>query len=93
MTTNQAERLMDSFPGARRRKQTSGSVNKQVESIPPERVARSLTCASLSLLALPPKCTTSKSQPRASGTCLLPFRAVVVVPFDLASLQMWLGLS
>ena len=31
--------------------------------------------------------------PRASGTCLLPFRAVSPRSFDLASLQMWLGLS
>ena len=31
--------------------------------------------------------------PRASGTCLLPFRAVWLRSFDLASLQMWLGLS
>lgn len=32
-------------------------------------------------------------RPRASGTCLLPFRAVLLRSFDLASLQMWLGLS
>ena len=31
--------------------------------------------------------------PRASGTCLLPFRALWLRSFDLASLQMWLGLS
>jgi hypothetical protein len=76
MTTNQAERFMDSFPGARRRKQTSGSVKKQVESIPPERVARSLAWAlPLSLLALPPKCT-------MSGSCQEPL-ALVCCPLEL----------
>lgn len=76
MTTNQAERFIDSFPGARRRKQTSGSVKKQVESIPPERVARSLAWAlPLSLLALPPKCT-------MSGSCQEPL-ALVCCPLEL----------
>lgn len=89
MTTNQAERFMDSFPGARRRKQTSGSVNKQVESTNCESCCEAWPGRFLSS----PSSQVYNVRPAKSlWHCSAALRAVLLGSFDLASLQMWLGL-